>query len=138
MAHKSKKKHLKHVHEHEPATPAAKSPVAKAEAAEARFARPRAAAANARARAANARAAVGAKASGARAAVGARAASVKSAVAERRAHRAEKKAKHQRGIVRTVARNATAMLAAKPKKIIKRAARRVKSLLGKDSTATRT
>jgi len=33
MAHRSKKKHIKHVHEHEPATPKAKSPIAKAEAA---------------------------------------------------------------------------------------------------------
>jgi hypothetical protein len=33
MAHRSKKKHLKHMHQHEPATPKAKSPVAKAEAA---------------------------------------------------------------------------------------------------------
>lgn len=124
MAHKSKKKHLKHVHQHEPATPPAKSPVAKAEAAEARFARPRAAASNARA-----------KAAGARAAVGATAASVKAAVGARRAKKATKK----RGIVRSVARTATRKLAAKPKKIIERAARRVKSLLGKpeNSPATR-
>lgn len=40
MAHRSKKKHLKHVHEQEPATPPAKSPVAKAEAARARIAKP--------------------------------------------------------------------------------------------------
>jgi hypothetical protein len=33
MAHRSKKKHLKHMHQHEPATPKAGSPVAKAEAA---------------------------------------------------------------------------------------------------------
>jgi hypothetical protein len=33
MAHRSKKKHLKHVHQHEPVTPKAKGPVAKAEAA---------------------------------------------------------------------------------------------------------
>ena len=33
MAHRSKKKHLKHVHAHEPAIPPAKSPIAKAEAA---------------------------------------------------------------------------------------------------------
>jgi hypothetical protein len=33
MAHRSKKKHIKHVHQHEPATPKAKSPTAKAEAA---------------------------------------------------------------------------------------------------------
>jgi len=33
MAHRSKRKHLAHVHEHEPATPPAKSPVEKAEAA---------------------------------------------------------------------------------------------------------
>jgi hypothetical protein len=133
MAHRSKKKHLKHVHEHEPVTPPAKSPISKAAAAEARFARPRAAAANARARAAGARASVGAKASGARAAVGAKAASVKSAVAARRV----KKAKHEPGILRTVAHKATAKLAAKPKKIIKHASRRVRSLLAKDSNASR-
>ena len=39
MAHRSKKKHLKHVHQHEPATPPAKSPVAKAEAVAAGFAK---------------------------------------------------------------------------------------------------
>lgn len=39
MAHRSRKKHLKHVHEHEPATPAAKSPTAKADAAAAGIAR---------------------------------------------------------------------------------------------------
>lgn len=39
MAHRSKKKHLKHVHQHEPATPPAKSPVAKAEAAAAGIAK---------------------------------------------------------------------------------------------------
>jgi len=32
MAHRSKKKHVKHVHEHEPATPPARSPVAEANA----------------------------------------------------------------------------------------------------------
>lgn len=126
MAHRSKKKHLKHVHEHEPATPAARSPVAKAETAKARFARPRAAAAKTRASAADARAAVGAKA-----------ASVRAAVAGRRAQKVEKRTQHEPGIIRTVARKATSRLAAKPKKIIKRAARRVKSLLGKDSNATR-
>lgn len=35
MAHRSKKKHIKHLHEHEPATPRAKSPVAKADVARA-------------------------------------------------------------------------------------------------------
>jgi hypothetical protein len=39
MAHRSRKKHLKHVHEHEPATPPAKSPTAKAEAAAAGIAK---------------------------------------------------------------------------------------------------
>jgi hypothetical protein len=39
MAHRSKKKHLKHVHAHEPATPPAKSPIAKAEAAAAGIAK---------------------------------------------------------------------------------------------------
>ena len=39
MAHRSKKKHLKHVHQHEPATPKAKSPIAKAEAAAAGIAK---------------------------------------------------------------------------------------------------
>lgn len=39
MAHRSRKKHLKHVHEHEPATPPAKSPAAKAEAAAAGIAK---------------------------------------------------------------------------------------------------
>jgi hypothetical protein len=39
MAHRSKKKHIKHQHEHEPATPKARSPIAKAEAAAAGIAR---------------------------------------------------------------------------------------------------
>ena len=39
MAHRSKKKHLKHMHEHEPATPKAKSPLAKARAAAAGIAK---------------------------------------------------------------------------------------------------
>lgn len=39
MAHRSKKKHLKHLHQHEPATPKAKSPIAKAEAAAAGIAK---------------------------------------------------------------------------------------------------
>lgn len=39
MAHRSKKKHLKHIHEHEPATPKARSPVEKARAAAAGIAR---------------------------------------------------------------------------------------------------
>jgi hypothetical protein len=39
MAHRSKKKHLKHTHQHEPATPKAKSPIAKAEAAAAGIAK---------------------------------------------------------------------------------------------------
>ena len=39
MAHRSKKKHLKHLHQHEPATPPAKSPIAKAEAAAAGIAK---------------------------------------------------------------------------------------------------
>lgn len=39
MAHRSKKKHLKHVHQHEAATPKAKSPGAKAEAAAAGIAK---------------------------------------------------------------------------------------------------
>jgi hypothetical protein len=39
MAHRSKKKHLKHVHAQEPPTPPAKSPIAKAEAAAAGIAK---------------------------------------------------------------------------------------------------
>jgi hypothetical protein len=39
MAHRSKKKHLKHMHEHEAPTPKAKGPVAKAEAAAAGIAK---------------------------------------------------------------------------------------------------
>ena len=39
MAHRSKKKHLKHLHQHEPATPPAKSPIARAEAAAAGIAK---------------------------------------------------------------------------------------------------
>jgi hypothetical protein len=38
MAHKSHKKHIKHVHQHEPATAKAKSPIVKAEIAQARLA----------------------------------------------------------------------------------------------------
>jgi len=41
MAHRSKQKHIKHVHEHEPARPKAKSPIAKAEAAAAGIAKKR-------------------------------------------------------------------------------------------------
>jgi hypothetical protein len=39
MAHRSKKKHIKHMHDHEPVTPKAKGPVAKAEAAAAGIAK---------------------------------------------------------------------------------------------------
>ena len=40
MAHRSKKKHIKHVHEHEPAKPRAKSPIAKANRERARIGEP--------------------------------------------------------------------------------------------------
>jgi hypothetical protein len=39
MAHRSRKKHIKHAHAHEPATPPAKSPIAKVEAAAAGIAK---------------------------------------------------------------------------------------------------
>jgi hypothetical protein len=39
MAHRSKKKHLKHMHQNEPVTPKARGPVAKAEAAAAGIAK---------------------------------------------------------------------------------------------------
>jgi hypothetical protein len=42
MAHKSHRKHLKHLHAHEPPTPKAKSPVVKAEIEERRRAKPQA------------------------------------------------------------------------------------------------
>ena len=40
MAHKSHRKHIKHLHKHEPATPKAKSPVRLAEIEMARRAKP--------------------------------------------------------------------------------------------------
>lgn len=40
MAHRSHKKHIKHMHQHEPATPKAKSPTAKADVASQRISKP--------------------------------------------------------------------------------------------------
>jgi hypothetical protein len=92
MAHKSKKKHLKHVHAHEPeaaAPPARKHAGAKAEVEAARTQRPRATA--------------GTRSSG----------------AERGTATSAKPTK-KRGIVRSIARAARKKLTAKPKRVIKR------------------
>lgn len=106
MAHRSKKKHLKHVHEHEPATPPAKSPVAKADAAVAGIAKPRG---------------NGKKRSSAR-----RAPEMKAT---------PKAPAKQKGLVRRLASKATNKITARPRKALSRARARVesrvKSLLGK-------
>lgn len=102
MAHKSKKKHIKHLHEHETAStpPRAKAhPGAKADIEADRIARPRAGVGKATARTG----------------------------AGKKARPAKK-----RGIVRRIAKAATKKLAAKPKKIIQRAKSRVKSMLGRE------
>ena len=93
MAHRSKKKHLKHLHQHEPATPPAKSPTAKARAAAAGIAK-------------------------------------KGGNARRAPELKEGAPKRKKGIVRRLASKATDKIAARPKRIIKRAKARVKSLLG--------
>ena len=85
MAHRSKKKHLKHVHQHEAAGPRPKPPTAKADAMEAGIAKPRT-------KAAEAKSAARAKAGSAKAAVGSKATSVKHAVkarAQKATHKAE-------------------------------------------------
>lgn len=87
MAHKSKKKHIKHLHQHELSS---SPPTAK-------------------------------KRPGTKADV--EVASVRSAPAKATGKRG--------GIVRSIARAATKKIAAKPKKIIKRATKRVKSLLAR-------
>jgi hypothetical protein len=105
MAHRSKKKHLKHLHKHEAATaaPAAKKHAgAKAEIEADRVARPRTASAKAGSKLGKVGAKLGAK----------------------------KAAPKKAGIVRSLAKAATRKIAAKPKKIIKRAASRVKSIFG--------
>lgn len=100
MAHKSKKKHIKHLHEHETAStpPRAKAhPGAKADIEADRIARPRAS---------------GASKTTARNGAG------------------KKPAPKKRGIVRRIAKAATKKIAARPKRIIERAKSRVKSMLG--------
>jgi len=108
MAHKSKKKHLEHVHEHEPATPKAKSPVVKAEAASARVARP----------VMKTRKAM--KAAG----------KPRTAAAGEAATPSGRKPEKKRGLVRSLAVKATKKITAKPRKIISRVKARVKSVIG--------
>jgi hypothetical protein len=108
MAHKSKKKHLKHVHQHEPATPPAKTRAgSKAETEVERIA-------NTRSRVVE---------DGGRAGK----ATARRTPGTRGGTSAPRK---KRGIVRSIARAATKKLAAKPRKVIKRATSRVKAFLG--------
>jgi hypothetical protein len=96
MAHKSKKKHIKHLHQHDLSSnkPTAKKHAgAKADVEVGRVAAPRAGKAR---------------------------------------DRGGKPAEKRGGIVRSIARAATKKIAAKPKKIMKRATKRVKSLLGRE------
>ncbi len=155
MAHRSKKKHLKHVHEHEPATPKAKSPAVKAErVAAARKASPRRRTKPADAKSGERR--NGATRSARRTVV------AQPATARRRSdvapeepkqpglvgrlartarqRRAEKRATiagKQPGLVRRIAKRATKKLTAQPRKVIDRAkhrvASRVRSLLGSEA-----
>ncbi len=107
MAHKSNKKHIKHLHQHElsaTAPTAKKRPGAKADVEGERLAKMRARVGEPRGRVAK----TGERSGTAR------------------------KSTKERGIVRSIARAATKKIAAKPKKIIKRATRRVKSLLGRE------
>jgi hypothetical protein len=100
MAHRSKKKHLKHLHQHEAASaaPAAKKHAgAKADIEADRIAPPRAAKASSRVTAAK-----------------------------------KPAPKKKGGIVRSIAKAATKKIAARPKRIIERAASRVKSMLGRE------
>jgi hypothetical protein len=106
MAHRSRKKHIKHLHQHEAATaaPAAKKHAgAKAEIEAERIARPRTV---------KGRSKAGTKVA------------------------AKKATPKKRGLVRSIAKAATKKITAKPKKIIERATSRVKSrvssLLGRE------
>ena len=107
MAHKSHRKHLKHLHAHEPAKPKAKSPVHLAEIEMARRAKPTAK-----------RAAPATKPSAAKG--GANAGAKGGAKGAERAKKG--------GIVRKIARAAVR----KPRAIVARAKARVKSLIGVD------
>ena len=109
MAHKSKKKHLKHLHQHELSSnkPAAKKHAgAKADVEVDRVAKTRTRVVESGGRAG--------KAAGARAGA------------------SSKATQKSGGIVRSIARAATKKITAKPKKIIKRATKRVASLLGRE------
>ncbi len=155
MAHRSKKKHLKHLHEQEPATPPAKSPVAKAEAARARIAKPTArkrsaATTTARKRTAGTAMKTGMKRGTER--VRAREAEMKARTAEMKMRAAktlrteepEVRGQDKRGIVRRLAGKATKTLTDRlpitPRKVLERAkarvrarVSRVKSLLGTEA-----
>lgn len=116
MAHKSKKKHIKHLHQHElSSTPptAKKHAGTKADVEVDRLAKTRTRVVESGGRAG--KAGTG-KAGAARAGV--------------RGSGSAKASGKRGGIVRSIARAATKKIAAKPKKIIKRATKRVKSLLG--------
>jgi hypothetical protein len=126
MAHKSKKKHLKHVHEHEPATPKARSPVVKAEAATARVARPAMKAPRQAMKAAGKARAAGATATGKPRTTAIGKPQASAGTAEARSEREPEK----RGIVRSLASKATKKITAKPRKIISRVKARVKSVIG--------
>lgn len=149
MAHRSKKKHLKHLHEQEPATPPAKSPVAKAEAARAGIAN----------RAVKKRGVTAAKKRGTttkRGTAAQRGAEIQRAREARRDADMRKRAEAvvrtavpeqrapKRGIIRRLAGKATATLSDKlpitPRKVLSRAkarmkarVSRVKSLLGTEA-----
>ncbi|HSD91374.1 MAG TPA: hypothetical protein VLB44_27810 [Kofleriaceae bacterium] len=128
MAHKSKKKHLKHVHDHEPATPKAKSPVAMAEAATARVAKPAMKGSRQAMKAVGrARAATGATRT-VRGAAGATPGKPRTAAGT--TETTSGRTPPERGIVRSLARKATNRITAKPRKILSRMKARVKSFIG--------
>lgn len=106
MAHKSRKKHIKHIHAHEPATPAARHPGAKADVETERGSKSRAV-----------------KLTGAAKAVAAKA----------KAKAGARSTSKKNGLVSKIARAAGKKLAAKPKKIISRVKSRVSSLVGRSS-----
>ena len=114
MAHRSRKKHIKHVHQHEPPTPPAKSPAEKAEAAAAGFAR------KGRSKIKSAGRTAG-KAKG-KTKNQQRAADVKNGAKVVRAKAT--------GLVRRVARKAAKKIVERPRRILSRARARVGSLVG--------
>jgi hypothetical protein len=110
MAHRSRKKHIKHLHQQEAATPKAKSP---------------------------ARAKSATKARASTKAGPAKAGSAKAGPAKAtRARKASAGAASKRsgGVVRSIARAATKKLTARPRRILSKAKSRVKSLIGRDAS----